>query len=51
VSLAKALRETMLLADRVNAYVDANKPWDLAKRRHGCALHDVCTVCMKPLGC
>ena len=29
---AKALRETMLLADRVNAYVDANKPWDLAKQ-------------------
>ena len=36
---AKALRETMLLADRVNEYVDANKPWELAKqtgRRHAC---------------
>ncbi len=28
---ARAVRETMLLADRVNEYVDANKPWELAK--------------------
>ncbi|MBC7938235.1 MAG: methionine--tRNA ligase, partial [Chitinophagaceae bacterium] len=28
----KALREVMLLADRVNAYVDLHKPWDLAKQ-------------------
>jgi methionyl-tRNA synthetase len=44
---AKALRETMLLADRVNAYVDANKPWELAKKE-GMEerLHDVCTVCI-----
>jgi methionyl-tRNA synthetase len=28
----KALREVMLLADRVNAYVDQNKPWELAKQ-------------------
>ncbi|MDP3833941.1 MAG: methionine--tRNA ligase, partial [Hydrogenophaga sp.] len=28
----KALREVMLLADRVNAYVDQNKPWELAKK-------------------
>ena len=27
----KALRLVMELADRVNAYVDANKPWELAK--------------------
>ncbi|MEK0434606.1 MAG: hypothetical protein RL369_655 [Pseudomonadota bacterium] len=27
----KALRTVMELADRVNAYVDANKPWELAK--------------------
>jgi len=27
----KATREIMLLADKVNAYVDQNKPWDLAK--------------------
>ena len=45
---AKALRETMLLADRVNEYVDANKPWELAKQESmGERLHDVCTVCME----
>ena len=45
---AKALRETMLLADRVNGYVDANKPWELAKQAGMDArLHDVCTVCME----
>jgi len=45
---AKALRETMLLADRVNAYVDANKPWDLAKQPgQDERLQGVCTVCMK----
>jgi methionyl-tRNA synthetase len=45
---AKALRETMMLADKVNAYVDANKPWDLAKKPDQEArLQDVCTVCIK----
>ncbi len=45
---AKGLRETMLLADRVNEYVDANKPWDLAKQAGMEArLHDVCTVCIE----
>lgn len=46
--LAKALRETMLLADRVNEYVDQNKPWELAKQA-GMEerLHDVCTVCIE----
>ena len=45
---AKALRETMLLADRVNEYVDANKPWELAKLSGMEArLHDVCTVCIE----
>jgi methionyl-tRNA synthetase len=45
---AKALKETMLLADRVNAYVDANKPWDLAKNPdQEMRLQDVCTVCIK----
>jgi methionyl-tRNA synthetase len=44
----KALRETMLLADKVNAYVDANKPWELAKKEGMEArLHDVCTVCIE----
>ncbi len=44
----KALRETMLLADRVNEYVDANKPWELAKQdgMEG-RLHDVCTTCIE----
>jgi methionyl-tRNA synthetase len=48
----KALREVMLLADRVNEYVDAHKPWELAKRigddpANSAALHDVCTVCIE----
>ncbi len=44
----KALRETMLLADRVNEYVDQNKPWELAKQA-GMEerLHDVCTTCIQ----
>ena len=45
---ARALRETMALADRVNEYVDANKPWELAKKDGMEArLHDVCTVCIE----
>ena len=44
----KVLRETMLLADRVNVYVDANKPWELAKKvGMEARLHDVCTVCIE----
>jgi methionyl-tRNA synthetase len=44
----KALREIMLLADRVNAYVDQNKPWELAKKEgmEG-RLHDVCSTCIE----
>ena len=46
--LAKALRETMLLTDRVNAYVDQNKPWELSKQTGMDArLQDVCTVCIE----
>ena len=45
---AKALREVMLLADRVNEYVDQNKPWELAKQEGMDArLHDVCTTCIE----
>jgi methionyl-tRNA synthetase len=45
---AKALRDTMALADRVNAYVDANKPWELAKQADMEArLQDVCTTCIE----
>ena len=42
---SKATREIMLLADKVNAYVDQNKPWDLAKDvANNQALHQVCSV-------
>ena len=44
----KALREVMALADRVNAYVDAHKPWEIAKQPgREAALHDVCTTCLE----
>ena len=44
----KAVRETMALADRVNEYVDQNKPWELAKQEGMDArLHDVCTTCIE----
>ncbi len=44
----KALREVMLLADRVNEYVDQHKPWELAKQAGmDAALHDVCSVCIE----
>jgi methionyl-tRNA synthetase len=44
----KALREVMQLADRVNAYVDQNKPWELAKQdgMDG-RLQDVCSACIE----
>ena len=45
---ARAVRETMLLCDRVNSYVDANKPWELAKQEGMEArLQDVCTTCIE----
>jgi len=45
---ARALRDVMALADKVNEYVDANKPWELAKKEGAEArLHDVCTVCIE----
>ena len=41
----KATREIMLLADKVNAYADQNKPWDLAKdSANNAQLHAVCSV-------
>ena len=44
----KALREVMLLADRVNAYVDQHKPWELARHAgQDALLHDVCSVCIE----
>ncbi len=45
---AKALREVMALADRVNEYVDLHKPWELAKKPEAAdALHDVCSTCIE----
>ncbi|MEN3029510.1 methionine--tRNA ligase [Chromobacterium amazonense] len=42
---AKALRDVMALADVVNGYVDANKPWELAKQEgQDARLQEVCTV-------
>ncbi len=44
----KVLREIMALADRVNAYVDQHKPWELAKQpENEAVLHDVCSVCIE----
>ena len=48
----KAVRETMLLADRVNEFVDQHKPWELAKQAGDdatklAALHDVCSACIE----
>ncbi|MBX3609260.1 MAG: methionine--tRNA ligase [Hydrogenophaga sp.] len=44
----KALREVMALADMVNAYVDQNKPWELAKQDgQDARLHDVCSTCIE----
>jgi len=44
----KVCREIMLLADRVNEYVDANKPWELAKSvENEAALHQACTACIQ----
>jgi methionyl-tRNA synthetase len=41
----KASREIMALADQVNAYVDQNKPWELAKKEdNNEKLHQVCSV-------
>ncbi|WP_066255229.1 methionine--tRNA ligase [Hydrogenophaga flava] len=41
----KAMRVIMALADRVNAYVDQHKPWDLAKdAANDARLQQVCSV-------
>src|SRR5256885_646399 len=45
---ARAVREIMQLCDRVNEYVDANKPWERAKQEGMDArLQDVCTTCIE----
>ena len=45
---ARALREIMLLADQVNAYIAEHQPWVLAKDPAQTErLHDVCTTCIE----
>ena len=45
---AKALRAIMDLADKVNAFVDENKPWDIAKAPEREAdLQSVCSVTLE----
>ncbi len=42
---SQAVRKIMALADRANQYIDANKPWVLAKQEHQeQAVQDVCSV-------
>ena len=44
----KAVREIMLLADKVNEFVDQHKPWELARLAgQEAALHDTCSVCIE----
>ena len=44
----KVVREIMALADRVNAYVDQNKPWELAKQEGAeQRLHEACSTCIE----
>jgi len=45
---ARAVRDIMLLCDHINAYVDTNKPWELAKQEGMEArLHQVCSTCIE----
>ena len=45
---AKAMRAIMALADRVNQFVDAEKPWELAKDPAQTAkLHEVCSDALR----
>ncbi|EXU79847.1 methionyl-tRNA synthetase [Comamonas aquatica DA1877] len=45
---ARAARDIMALCDKVNSYVDANKPWELAKQEGmDTRLQDVCTTCIE----
>jgi methionyl-tRNA synthetase len=44
----RAMRDIMALTDRINEYVDANKPWELAKQEGmDTRLHEVCTTCIE----
>ncbi|WP_313605184.1 methionine--tRNA ligase [Comamonas jiangduensis] len=45
---ARAARDIMALCDKVNSYVDANKPWELAKQEGmDTRLQDVCSTCIE----
>ena len=49
---AKAVRTIMELADQVNAFVDENKPWDIAKDPERTAdLQAVCSVTLDAFRC
>ena len=44
----KAMRAIMEQADAVNVFIDANKPWELAKHDDKAAeLHAVCSICVE----
>lgn len=44
----KAIREIMACADKVNLYVDQEKPWEQAKdEANSESLHATCSVCME----
>jgi methionyl-tRNA synthetase len=44
----KAIREVMACADKVNAYVDQEKPWELAKNPDKQAeLQTACSICLE----
>ncbi|WP_370264330.1 methionine--tRNA ligase [Limnobacter sp.] len=44
----KAIREIMACADKVNAYVDQEKPWELAKNPDKqLELHTACSICLE----
>ncbi|HMN21256.1 MAG TPA: methionine--tRNA ligase [Ottowia sp.] len=45
---ARVVREVMAQCDRVNAYVDQHKPWELARHPEQAArLHEVCSACIE----
>ena len=49
---AKAVRAIMELADQVNAFVDENKPWDIAKDPERTAdLQVICSVTLEAFRC
>lgn len=49
---AKAVRAIMELADQINAFVDENKPWDIAKDPERTAdLQAICSVTLEAFRC